>query len=354
MLDRNANRWIFYLALAGSIHCAALLARGCAHEAAAATPLAIEEPRDVIETGLIEEQPAPATATGPAPGGGSVIPQPGPRVSAPEQRVKPPAPHPRPVARAPEEQPRIEAGERREDTTEPKPFTTDMLASDFADESDEVRPQAARRQILADKPQPTARGAPDAAVQVGSRSTSEGTGFGANGGPGGLGQGHGQGSGVIAKQFAFGGPTGAFRADVCFIEPSVRLLTDIAVCVPVATFFTNELNVTPRRFDRGFPGLGTRTEWFAIKYTGKFSVKAEDSYTFRLLSDDGARLEIDGRVVLNNDGQHLPIAVSRNVRLDAGVHDFFVFYYQGPPDFVALQLFVKRFDHDEQLFGPAI
>jgi len=141
---------------------------------------------------------------------------------------------------------------------------------------------------------------------------------------------------------------------VCFIEPTVRLLTDITTCAPVATFFTSELNVTPRRFDRGFPGLGRRTEWFAIKYNGKFSVKAEDSYTFRLLSDDGARLEIDGRPVLNNDGQHLPRAVSVNVRLEAGVHDFFLFYYQGPPDFVALQLFVKRFDHDERLFGPVI
>lgn len=41
------------------------------------------------------------------------------------------------------------------------------------------------------------------------------------------------------------------------------------------------------------------------------------------------------------------------VRLDRGEHEFFVFYYQGPPDFVALQLFVKRFAHDEQLFGPS-
>jgi len=352
VLDRNANRWFFYLALAGGIHCAALLGHGCAHEAAAAPQLSLDHARDVIEAGLFEEPPLPSP--GPAPGGGSLIPQPGPRVSAPEPPVKPLVTRARLVARAPERQERVETGERREDTTEPQPFATDTLASDLADEHDEVRPQAARRQLLADKPQTEAQGPPDATLQAGSLSPTEGTGFGANGGPGGLGRGNGHGSGVIAKQFAFGGPNGAFRADVCFIEPSVRLLTDITICVPVATFFTNELNVSPRRFDRGFPGLGTRTEWFAIKYSGKFSVQAEDSYTFRLLSDDGARLEIDGRVVLNNDGQHMPIAVSRNVRLDAGVHDFFVFYYQGPPDFVALQLFVKRFDHDEQLFGPAL
>ncbi|MEO6599350.1 MAG: PA14 domain-containing protein, partial [Polyangiaceae bacterium] len=197
-------------------------------------------------------------------------------------------------------------------------------------------------------------GAPDAALQVGSSSSSSGTGFGANGGPGGRGRGNGRGSGVVDKAFAFGGPTGAFRADVCFIQPTVRLLTDIATCTPVITFFTSELNVSPRRFNRGFPGLGRRTEWFAIKYQGSFRVRAEDSYNFRLLSDDGARLEIDGHQVLDNDGQHLPSAVSTNVRLAVGQHTFFVFYYQGPPDFVALQLFVKRFAHDEKLFAPEI
>jgi hypothetical protein len=317
-----------------------------------ASPIVVREERlDVTELGLVQEPPH--VPPGPAPGGGSIVPLLGPRVSAPEQRVKPSA-QARPVARAAERQEDAETGERREDTTLPQPFATDLLASDLADASQEVRPHAARRQILADKPQTKPQGAPDAALQVGSSSTSEGSGFGAHGGPGGLAYGNARGSGVIAKRFAFGGPTGAFRADVCFIETNVRLLTDITTCTPVATFFTSELNVSPRRFDRGFPGLGQRTEWFAIKYSGKFSVAVEDSYTFRLLSDDGARLEIDGRPVLNNDGQHLPISVSVNVRLDKGEHDFFLFYYQGPPAFVALQLFVKRFDHDERLFGPAI
>ncbi len=315
-----------------------------------ASPAApFESLRDVSEFGLVQDPPLP----GPAPGGGAIIPQAGSRVSAPEQRVKP-ITHSRPVDRAPKRQEQVETGDRPEDTALPQPFATDMLASASKDASDEVRPRAARRQSLADKPQIEPQGAPDAAVQIAASSTSEATGFGVNGGPGGLGHGTGRGSGVIDEPFAFGGPTGAFRADVCFIEPTVRLLTDITTCTPVATFFTSELNVSPRRFDQGFPGLGQRTEWFAIKYNGKFSVRSGDSYTFRLLSDDGARLEIDGRPVLNNDGQHLPIAVSRNVWLESGVHDFFLFYYQGPPAFVALQLFVKRFAHDERLFGPVI
>jgi len=349
----NTNRWLFWLALAGSLHGVLLLGRGCAPSGRAPSKLAIADVIDATELGLTQDPPRPPPAAGLAPGGGAIQPQPGARVSAPEQPVKPSAPT-RLIDRAAQPRDRLQMADHREDTTLHQSFATDWLASDEADTRGEVRLHAARRQLLADKRQIEPPGAPDAASQVGSRSSSFGTGFGANGGPGGLGHGKGRVAGLVDEQFAFGGPAGAFRADVCFIAPTVRLLSDITTCTPVATFFTSVLNVTPRRFDRGFPGLGRRTEWFAIKYRGKFRVGAEDSYTFRLLSDDGARLEIDGQTVLENDGQHLPIAVSRNIRLDVGVHDFFVFYYQGPPDFVALQLFVKRFAHDEQLFGPAI
>ncbi|HEY0463415.1 MAG TPA: PA14 domain-containing protein, partial [Polyangiaceae bacterium] len=260
-----------------------------------------ENARDAIEVRLIADALQPPAAS--APGGGSIEPRSSPRPSAPEQRIKPSAPA-RPVERAAVRQEQVAAGDHPEETSAPEPFATDMLAGDFADATDEVRPHAARRQVLADKPQIEPQGAPDAAVQAGNRGAFAGTGAGLNGGPGG----RGRGSGVVNRQFAFGGPVGAFRADVCFIEPSVRLLTDITDCAPVATFYTSVLDVAPRRFNQGFPGLGQRTEWFAIKYRGKFSVSAEDSYTFRLLSDDGARLEIDGAPVLNNDGQHMPIA----------------------------------------------
>jgi hypothetical protein len=233
----------------------------------------------------------------------------------------------------------------------PEPFATDQLAHDQADALEEERPRAARHQILARAVQAVQD---ETEVAPDERSAAaQGTGSGVNGGPGGVGHGT-QRTGVVNQAFAFGGPSGAFRADVCTIEETVRRLTDITRCVPIATFFTDTLNVPPRRFDQGFPGIVQRTQWFAIKYRGRFSVSADDSYHFRLISDDGARLEIDGEPVLDNDGQHQPLEVSKDVRLSAGTHEFFVFYYQGPPDFVALQLFVKRAAHPEQLFSPSI
>jgi hypothetical protein len=186
---------------------------------------------------------------------------------------------------------------------------------------------------------------------VASPGAEEGTGFGKNGGPGGDGRGNG---GVIGKRFAFGGPKGSFRADVCFIDPGVKSLKQITSCPVVATFFTDWLNIPPRRFNEGFPGISERTEWFAIKYRGKFTVKEPDVYTFRLLSDDGSQLTIDGYSIIDNDGQHEPRPKDATITLESGEHEFSVFYYQGPAEWLALQLFVKRFQGVEQLFGPAI
>jgi len=278
-------------------------------------------------------------------GGGSVVPSERAHVSAPEQPVKPSKPAPL-VPRAPELRERTTAKVEAGNGSSPPELPSDLLASDDSAVTIAVRPQPARVKSLEDKA--LSATAPDAALQSASASHSVGEGAGVNGGPGGTGR--GRGNGRIGKQFAFGGPSGAFQVDVCFIEPTVQRLTDITECAPVATFFTNVLDVAPRRFDSGFPGLGQRTEWFALKYRGKFRVHKDDSYTFRLLSDDGAQLHIDGRQILDNDGQHMPRSVSCNTRLSAGEHDFYVFYYQGPAVFLALQLFVTPFGREEQLF----
>jgi hypothetical protein len=186
-----------------------------------------------------------------------------------------------------------------------------------------------------------------------SDARSFGSGSGAHGGPGGRGAGNGAG-GVVTRSFAFGGPTGAFRAEVCAIRIGVKSVKEVTSCPPLATFFTNTLNVAPRGFSEGFPGVTARTEWFAIRYRGKFTVKAGDYYRFRLVSDDGAILYIDGYPVIDNDGQHPPVSKQATIQLAAGEHELFVTYYQGPRDNLALQLFVKGSEGAERLLGPAL
>jgi hypothetical protein len=110
---------------------------------------------------------------------------------------------------------------------------------------------------------------------------------------------------------------------------------------PVGHIYTMALNVPPRDFRDGFPGVTSRFEWFAIDYTARFWVEKPGKYAFTLLSDDGSALYIDERRIIDNDCQHAPQSAGGSVRLAGGIHEMRVSYYQGPRYQVALVLQVK-------------
>ncbi len=70
------------------------------------------------------------------------------------------------------------------------------------------------------------------------------------------------------------------------------------------TIWTSALNLPPRHWREGFPGVTKRFEWFAINYTGRFWIEQPGRYQFALLSDDGANLYIDDQLIIDNDCQH--------------------------------------------------
>jgi hypothetical protein len=109
---------------------------------------------------------------------------------------------------------------------------------------------------------------------------------------------------------------------------------------PKGAIYTTSLNVPPRDFRTGFPGVTKRTEWFAIDYTGRFWIEKPALYRFSLTSDDGARLYIDDKVVADNDGLHAPEVRTTGVQLAGGVHKIRVSYFQGPRYAVALVLLI--------------
>jgi hypothetical protein len=111
---------------------------------------------------------------------------------------------------------------------------------------------------------------------------------------------------------------------------------------PVGLIYTKSLSVWPRSFHEGFPGLTKRFEWFAIDYTGRFWIERSGVYRFSLLSDDGAKLSIDGQTVIDSDGLHPPESASASAVLTRGVHDLRVCYFQGPRFSVALVLALAR------------
>ena len=99
------------------------------------------------------------------------------------------------------------------------------------------------------------------------------------------------------------------RGDIYLLKPETELLPGFKRMKPVGTIYTNTLQVTPRSFVQGFPGVTGQFEWFAIRYTGRFWIETAGRYRFRVLSDDGSKLWIDGELLVDNDGTHPPAYV---------------------------------------------
>lgn len=141
----------------------------------------------------------------------------------------------------------------------------------------------------------------------------------------------------------FGGTTyseGALKGNIYFLPTNTNRLPDFSRLTPVGTIYAKHLNIPSQAFNKGFPGVTNRFEWFAIRYTGTFTVSRSGNYSFRLYSDDGSRLYIDNQLVINNDGTHPPRNARGNVNLTPGTHNIRVEYFQGPRVMVALQLFI--------------
>jgi hypothetical protein len=82
-------------------------------------------------------------------------------------------------------------------------------------------------------------------------------------------------------------------------------------------------------------------------------VSRAGEYGFRLLSDDGSYLYIDGKQIIDHDGMHGPDSKYAAVNLSAGDHRIKVLYFQGHRELIALQLFVRAPGNEpERLFGP--
>lgn len=123
-----------------------------------------------------------------------------------------------------------------------------------------------------------------------------------------------------------------------YIPPNSTYLPDFSQLNPIGVFYTPFLNVTPRHFLTGFPGITNRFEWFAIDYTGRFWISKPAVYQFALTSDDGSKLYIDDELVVNNDGIHDPQRKVASLGLTGGIHRIRVSYFQGPRPTVALML----------------
>ena len=120
-------------------------------------------------------------------------------------------------------------------------------------------------------------------------------------------------------------------------------MPDFDRLTPVYTFVTPNLDVPERKYTEGFPTpeIQSVVEDFAIRFRGELAVDTPGRYIFGLYADDGAKLYIDGRLVVDNDGIHPAMGKQGYITLAAGIYPVEIQYFQGPRQFIALQWYYQ-------------
>ena len=155
----------------------------------------------------------------------------------------------------------------------------------------------------------------------------------------------------ITAPFLFGnGDNGAFRGFAYGVPQGTSKLPDLSSMKPFAQMFVDSFAVSPRDFSGGFPGVSRQSEWFALRYEGKFLIRRQGVYALRLVADDGAILYIDGDKVVDNDGVHASESRTANRTLSPGLHTLRVDYLHttGP---VSLMVFIASDGNEAPLIG---
>ena len=68
---------------------------------------------------------------------------------------------------------------------------------------------------------------------------------------------------------------------------------------------------------------------FGIVFTGKLNAPKDGEYFFQLASDDGARVSVDGKQLVDNDGIHPSSKIAEGkVKLKQGTHEYRLEYFQ--------------------------
>jgi hypothetical protein len=135
----------------------------------------------------------------------------------------------------------------------------------------------------------------------------------------------------------------AFCGDVYELPEGTNSLYDLGALDPVGSIYTSALDVPNQNITRmgGIPGITHSSVWFGVDYYGKFYVTKPGEYLFELQSDDGSRLEIDNRILIDLDGVHQVSGQNKTTTLSEGWHSIHVPYFQGPPIALALVLRVQ-------------
>ncbi len=103
-----------------------------------------------------------------------------------------------------------------------------------------------------------------------------------------------------------------------YYEGNWNRLPDFNQLTPVSTGIQDSFTLQNRK----------RNNYFAFRFRAGLNVPKDGRYSFYSISDDGSKVFIDGKLVVNNDGLHGRRWRGGRVTLTAGVHDIEVQYFE--------------------------
>jgi hypothetical protein len=122
--------------------------------------------------------------------------------------------------------------------------------------------------------------------------------------------------GLIAEFFNIGKPMEEFPTVAVERKPDLRRI---------------DRQINFEQTSETFPGT-QMSDHFYVRWTGKIKIPRDGKYTFFTESDDGSRLWIDGKVVVDNGGLHAMEEKSGEVELKTGEHDIKVELFENDGD----------------------
>lgn len=123
------------------------------------------------------------------------------------------------------------------------------------------------------------------------------------------------------------------------------------------TYHEGEFNSVNEMSKKNLVGKGTSKtlslnsansrENFGFIYTGMLDIPKSGNYKFTLTSDDGSVFFINNQEIINNDGNHSPVSKKAGLKLDKGLYNYKLMYYNKSGG-SRLELKVKSLTIDEQ------
>jgi hypothetical protein len=103
-----------------------------------------------------------------------------------------------------------------------------------------------------------------------------------------------------------------------YYEGNWQQLPDFSTLSPAGEGVVGEISLDSVRH---------RPDHFAVLFEGYIDIPSDGIYRFATMSDDGSRLLINDKVVVENDGSHSALRKSGTIRLTKGMHRIAVQYF---------------------------